>query len=107
MFKRFFIRFCIIVFNFFAIFNRSAAKRHIMMIALIAYIVISTIIFYPCFVEAFNQTSREMSFKFMNSNFESGIFLSQDRVNIQRAFWPFNGGWKKPFKFIVNSILVL
>ena len=104
MFKRFFIRFCIIVFNFFAIFNRSATKRNIVIIALTAFIAISTIIFYPCFLEAFNQTSREMPFKIMHSNFDSGIFFSQDRVNIQQAFRPFNGGWIKPFEFSINSI---
>ena len=104
MLKIFFIRFCIIVCSFFAIFNGSAAKRHIMKIALPVWASVFIIITCPCFVEAFNHTSGKMSSELMNGGFKTGEFFFQDKFNLPVLQWPFSWGRIKSFEFRINSI---
>lgn len=106
MLKGFFISFCIVVFRyFFSIRKGFALKWHIVVIALMPFISISAIVFYPCNVEAFNQTSREIPFKIIHSSFESRVFFFKDIINSYGIFRPVNRGWIKPFKFISGYVL--
>lgn len=105
LFKCLFVSFRIIVSNFFTVNDRNAFKWHIVVIALITFITISIVIFYPCFVEAFNQTSWEMPSKIMHSSFEFWILFSQDGVNGKGIFWPQDRRGIKTFEFFSDYVL--
>lgn len=105
VFKRLFVGLCIVVSNFFAVNNRHAFKRHIVVIALATSITIGTVIFNPSGIEAFNKESGKMSFEIGDSVFNFWVFFSKDWINSEGIFWPRDRGGIKTFEFVSDYVL--
>ncbi len=104
MFKRLFINFCITVCSFFAIFNRSATKRHVMMVALAVFIAIGTVIIQPSTVKAFPFITWQETTKFFNSSLEDCEFETEENINV---FRPVYRDWINIFKSNQDNITEL
>lgn len=105
IFKCFFVCFCIVVFNLFAVFNRTATKRHVMIIALcINLSACGTAIAEPITIEAFTEIPRNESLELCNRGLKIRECLPQYVVNGERIFWPIGRDGIKPLEFAQKNI---
>lgn len=104
-FKCLFVGLCIVVSNFFAVNNRHAFKRHIVMIALYVYFSTSgTAIAEPCPIKKFTAIPRNEVSEFCNGGLKIRECLFQSVINGISFFGPFGGDRIKSLKFGQKNI---
>lgn len=103
MFKRFFVCFRSIYCNFFAVDNRRAYARHIVMVTL--YILLSSVFVakaVPSTVEEYTFIPGEKVFKFLDGDLHFGVYRTQDSINFTNIFRPIRRKGVEARQYIKN-----
>lgn len=105
LFKSFFVYLCIVISNFFAVNNRHAFKRHIVVIALyVDFSASGTAIAELCPIVKFLVIPGDEMPKFINGNLKIGECLSQTVIKGIKIFRPFGRNRIESFKFSQENI---